>query len=577
MELIDPQDNGMLANLKALVIDDNMHQRLLLNQMLEKLRFDVELAENGEDGIAKFNKRRPDIIFMEVEMPIMGGIETARIIREILREEFLPILFIIDNSSEKHLDNCISVGGDDFIKKPISLASLSARSSSLLRLKQLHNEQILQKREIEGFKAEADLEHETAAMLYEKIVNSGYMESPNVRHIMTPMALFNGDILLCAYTPANKLHILLGDFNGHGITSAFAAAPTAEIFNSMTSKGFGLREITDEINTKLVKLLPTNMFLAMTLVCLDNENHNLSTITCGLPDHFLFNKATGDIKVLLSKNLPLGIVSSLDLSITEDHIEVTSDHHLFMFTDGVIETKNTDGIPFNFAGIKKCLSPKVASSFDLILKSLAEHQGSQNQQDDITLVQLTCDFESAKWNDHNNLNPQVTIEPSNWEVSTMIDYKTLRRLNPVPTMVNSLIDIQGLQPFRASIFLVVTELFVNSLDHGLLGLNSTLKSTPDGFAAFFDLKQERLDNLTTGYIKLTFIHRPYRGGGELVIRVQDTGNGFDKNEVASSISNNEQYSGRGIQLIRQICDSLEYSNGGRQATAIFSWKNNHPQ
>jgi len=543
--------------------------------MLEELGYNVTTANNGQLALEQFEEERPDIIFMDIEMPVMDGIDAVRVIREKLGDDFIPIIFVTGGASEKYLDDCIEVGGDDFIRKPFNATILSAKTRSLLRIKELYDEQIIQKRKIEAFMALEGQEQETAAMLNENIVKAGFMESPNVRANLSPMAMFNGDILLCSYTPANKLNVLLGDFTGHGITASVAAAPASEIFYGMTAKGFGIREITEEINTKLNKLLPPNMFLAATLVCLDRETHNISTITCGLPDHFLFNKENGEIKTLLSNNLPLGIVPSKDLDLTEEHTEVTSQHRLFMFTDGVIETENAAGEPFDFDGVKACLTTdQNIDSFDTVLTALGKHQGEQGQQDDITFVRLTCDFDHGKWDIHEDIKKVVTMEPSNWKVSSTMDYNTLKRLNPVPAMVNSLMEIQGLLPFRESIFLVITELFVNSLDHGLLGLDSSLKDSPDGFAKFFELKQERLNNLTTGDIKLIFSHQPQEGGGGiLTIRVQDTGNGFDEQAVYSDIQDNQLYSGRGIKLIKQLCKSLEYSDGGRKAIAVFNWKN----
>jgi len=542
--------------------------------MLEELGYSVSVASNGEEALKQFNESRPDIIFMDIEMPVMSGIDSVREIRKLLGDDFIPIIFVTGGSSEQYLDDCIEVGGDDFIKKPFNTTILSAKTRSLLRIKELYNEQIEQKREIEAFKAIENQEHETAAALYENIVKAGYMESPNVRSKLSPMAMFNGDLLLCSYTPANKLNVLLGDFTGHGITASVAAAPASEIFYGMTAKGFGIREITEEINTKLNKLLPPHMFLAATLVCLDRETHNLSTITCGLPDHFLYNKELDETEVLVSNNLPLGIVPSKELDLTEEHIEVTSGHRLFMFTDGVIEAENAAGEPFGFEGVSSCLAAeKTIDSFETILASLEQHQGSEGQQDDITFVRLTCDFDHGKWDVHEEIKKTVAMEPSNWKVSCTIDYNTLKRLNPVPAFVNTLMDIQGLLPFRESLFLIVTELFVNSLDHGLLGLDSSLKQGPDGFAKFFELKQDRIDNLENGDIKLIFSHQPQENGGILTIRIQDTGNGFDEKAIYSEIKNNQQYSGRGIKLIRQLCESLEYSDGGRRATAVFNWKN----
>ena len=168
---------------------------------------------------------------------------------------------------------------------------------------------------------------------------------------------------------------------------------------------------------------------------------------------------------------------------------------------------------------------------------------------------------------------KVSAPASEWHYVTTFYADTLKRFNPVPMVVNALMDIQGLQPYRESIFLVVTELFVNSLEHGLLSLDSALKHSPDGFAKYFELRQSRLEQLEQGRIKLIFRHQPDGDGGELTIRIQDTGSGFDYLQANSDLDSNDTFSGRGLKLIRQICDSLEYSNEGRQATAVFRWNN----
>jgi len=566
-------NNNFASSPKALVADDSLTQQLLLSHILEELGYQVTTANNGKEATELFDPEQFDVVFMDIEMPIMDGIEAARMIRKTLVDRFIPIVFITGGDSDKYIDRCADVG-DDFIKKPFSANILSVKTRSFLRIKQMYDEQIRQKKEIEKFKAQQDKEHDTAADIYESIVNTGYMQSPNVHSSLSPMSKFNGDILLCAYTPADKLNFLLGDFTGHGITASLASAPAAEIFYGMTAKGYGIREIAEEINLKLKKLLPVNMFLAATLACLDRENHNLSLITCGLPDHFLFCKETGSIETIVSKNLPLGIISSSELNLTEKHHAVSSSQRLILFTDGIIEAENSDGIPFGFEGVKNRLNTSDDSCFDSILSALNTHQGKANQQDDITLVRLTCDFATEKWSLYASNDNPIHIDPSSWKTSATLDFNTLKRFNPVPTLVNSIMEIQGLTPFRESIFLVVTELFINSLDHGVLELDSSLKSTPDGFIQFFDLKQQRLEQLSKGYIKFIFSHEPYKNGGKLTIRIQDSGNGFDTQSMTQSLGKNKQYSGRGLELIRQICDSLEYSNGGRQATTIFTWENN---
>ena len=70
--------------------------------------------------------------------------------------------------------------------------------------------------------------------------------SPNIRYLLSPYALFNGDLLLAACTPSGNMHLLLGDFTGHGLPAAVGAMPLAEVFYGMTAKGFGLAETLRE-------------------------------------------------------------------------------------------------------------------------------------------------------------------------------------------------------------------------------------------------------------------------------------------------------------------------------------------
>ena len=241
-----------------------------------------------------------------------------------------------------------------------------------------------------------------------------------------------------------------------------------------------------------------------------------------------------------------------------------------MFSDGVIETENAEGEAFGYAGIKACLKSK-QDSFDTVLQSLSLHRGNLGQQDDITLVEVKCDPSLVSQAEYHQPSNQVTEPATEWRHVATLYADTLKRLNPVPMVVNALMDIQGLTPCRESIFLVVTELFVNSLEHGLLELDSSLKKSADGFSQYFELRQTRLERLEQGYIKIMFHHRPDGDGGRLTIRVQDSGRGFDPTNTISNLDGNESMSGRGLTLIRQICESLTYSEDGRQATAVYRW------
>lgn len=332
---VDAGQSATLTDARILIADDSLLQRQMLEKMLGNAGYQIISACDGPEALELYRRERPELVILDIVMPSLSGIDVAH---EIRRTEvdggFVPIIFITGMDDEGYLQQCVEVGGDDFIRKPFNPVLLQAKVGSLLRFRKLYQEQLEQKRRLQKFQQAAAQEQEVAAAMYNNILHAGFLEAPNLRYSLSPMALFNGDVLLSAKSPGNQLYCLLGDFTGHGISASVGAGPAAEIFYGMVQKGFGPVEILNEINSKLHRLLPVNMFLAASLATLNPESWTLTMITCGLPDHYLVNRRTGVIRSIASRNLPLGISASFVLQ--EQHFEVTRDDFLYLFTDGVI-------------------------------------------------------------------------------------------------------------------------------------------------------------------------------------------------------------------------------------------------
>ena len=414
----------------------------------------------------------------------------------------------------------------------------------------------------------AEQEQDVAASIHDKIIHARFLETSNIRNYLSPMALFNGDIFLVAKTPGNQLHCLLGDFTGHGLSASIGASPTAEVFYGMVNKGFTGSEILLEINKKLHSLLPVHMFLAATLVTLDPDSRFINVMACGLPDHYLLNKKSGEINKIVSKNLPLGIVEDFD--VQEQLFLASADDYLYLFTDGIIEAESIDGEQFDFKGIERCLNTNEKSVFDSVLQGQQQHCLGSEQQDDITLIEIQCDMEDAPWRSLGEASPYKEITPLVWKSSMEFDVKTLQYISPAPVMLNSIMEIQGLLKYSESIFMIISELFNNCVDHGLLGLESKLRDSAEGFGQYYELREKRLSE-REGFVKVIFNHQPIKNGGRLTIRMNDSGDGFDYQNLVSKLSENQDSHGRGISLVNSLCESLEYSDNGSRVKAVFEW------
>jgi len=553
---------------KILVADDDRVQRLMLTQILELAGHQVLTAKDGEEAVQFFKNEAPDLVVLDVFMPKMDGIDAATEIQKILGNKYVPFVFITGVDNDDYWQRCIDVGADDFVYKPFNALVLKAKINSLLRVQQLYQQQYSQKQQLLEYQHQAVQEQEIAATLYKNIVHAGFYDTPEVKYRLSPMALFNGDIFLVAKTPGNQLYALLGDFTGHGLAASVGAGPAAEIFHGMAEKGFGISEIIIEINRKMHKLLPVNMFLAATIVAFFPDTGSISLITCGLPDHYLFNRASKQLQVIVSKNLPLGIIDSFEPDVQT--LPISKENFLYLFTDGVIEAENTLGEQFDAPGVIHSIENN-AHGYEAVLNALDTHTKDREQQDDITFVELDCNISDAQWMQATAKKVHKKLVALAWKNSMEFHSSTLRHINPVPMVINSIMEIQGFIEHREAIFLIVTELFANALEHGLLGLDSKIKQSSEGFMQYYSVREERLAQLSDGYIKMSFNHQPTDAGGKLIIKMQDSGQGFDFSNVSSDLEQNEQSFGRGISLLLNLCKEVEYSGNGNRVKAVYEW------
>lgn len=163
------------------------------------------------------------------------------------------------------------------------------------------------------------------------------------------------------------------------------------------------------------------------------------------------------------------------------------------------------------------------------------------------------------------------LHTCHWIISMQFDIETLRQTNPIQSIVDIIIDCHGFQGQREIIFTIVSELFSNALDHGLLQMDSRQKQTPEGFLRFYEQRQERLNNATSGKIDIAVAYRPKTHSGQLRFDIQDSGKGFKIDDVFTSLKENQGYFGRGIKLTRQLCQSVDYNASGNRVEAIYDW------
>ncbi len=111
---------------RALVVDDVEGNRDLLRSMLERAGVLVDTADNGEQALERIAEQRPDIVFMDVRMPVMDGMQALRRLRERWPEERIVCVAITASGLLRKRDYYLDAGFDDFISKPFLFETVSA-------------------------------------------------------------------------------------------------------------------------------------------------------------------------------------------------------------------------------------------------------------------------------------------------------------------------------------------------------------------------------------------------------------------------------------------------------------------
>jgi DNA-binding response OmpR family regulator len=114
-----------------LLAEDDENLGLLLHTFLTSKGYHVKLARNGKKALEYFNAEQIDFCVLDVMMPIMDGIATAKEIRELDRQ--VPILFLTAKSLEEDKLAGFAVGADDYLTKPFSMEELIARIEAISR------------------------------------------------------------------------------------------------------------------------------------------------------------------------------------------------------------------------------------------------------------------------------------------------------------------------------------------------------------------------------------------------------------------------------------------------------------
>lgn len=110
----------MASKKKILVVEDNEDNREIFVFRLQQLDFEVLVASNGKEALEIASRSKPDLIFMDLRMPVMDGWEATRALRQTEWGRDLPVIAVTAHAMKEEREKALNAGCDEFILKPVT-------------------------------------------------------------------------------------------------------------------------------------------------------------------------------------------------------------------------------------------------------------------------------------------------------------------------------------------------------------------------------------------------------------------------------------------------------------------------
>src|SRR5881409_1766808 len=124
----------MMAKSRILIVEDEQDVAGLIKHAVERNGdAEAEIVGSGDSALKAVSERPPDLLVLDLNLPVRDGVEVCRILRARAETRLLPIIMLTARASEDERVTGLEVGADDYIPKPFSLRELTARVRAALR------------------------------------------------------------------------------------------------------------------------------------------------------------------------------------------------------------------------------------------------------------------------------------------------------------------------------------------------------------------------------------------------------------------------------------------------------------
>ena len=383
---------------KILIVDDEPFNVDYLEQELEEAGYETISAVDGQDALRKIELEAPDLILLDIMMPVMDGFEVLRRLKANPSTRDIPVVVISASNNLDSVVRGIELGAEDYLPKPFEPVLLQARLRSGLEKKRLRD---LERQYLLALEREMDIARE---------IQQGFLPTMLPRIQGWEQAVYfkaarevAGDFYDAFLLADGKLVIVVGDVCGKGVGAALfmtlfrsliravfttdVLAPAADGLAESTADR--LRQVASFTNRYVAEThADTNMFATIFMGVLTPCDGRMDYVNCG-HEPAIWLRTSGESSTLRPTGPAVGAIPEACFFVKEVLIE--EGDLLLFFTDGIPDALNSAGDSFGKGSLFQFMQqgdPEPANVVQRIEARLQAFIGDAEQFDDITLMAI---------------------------------------------------------------------------------------------------------------------------------------------------------------------------------------------
>lgn len=375
-----------MKNPHIVAVDDNVFNLDLIDAILSSNQYDVTGFESGQE-VVDYLEDMPevDLFLLDVMMPGMTGFDLIKKIKEFDVYREVPVIFVTALTDSDNLSQGFSLGGVDYITKPIKSKELLARIHTHITL-----QQSLSDNKNLNDSLMSDLEN--AKKIQRHLLPGKFPSCYNLKFSgkYEPWIKVGGDFYDVFCTREKELFFYLADVSGHGVAAAML---TIVVKNTIRDIFASLKQnqthvMPSEIISRLNQVITNDyeQYLTMILFRLSPDSSDMIYSPAG---HHAFPIVFRDdqSEILENHSFPIGWIN--DATYEDFALDMNGLSRLFLYSDGIIEAENLEREMYGIERFEKFLSDSISNSIEGQVDSIYDEvlrfaDGSLN--DDFTIL-----------------------------------------------------------------------------------------------------------------------------------------------------------------------------------------------